>query len=50
MSTQTPVFKWEQAATELVTHATKLNVGPNSFDSLETQAIKVLYKNCVFKF
>ena len=34
----------ELTATKLVTHTTKLNIG-NPTDSLETQSIKVLYKN-----
>ena len=34
----------ELAAMKLVTYTTKLNIG-NATDSLETQSIKVLYKN-----
>ena len=34
---------------KLVTHTAKLNAG-NPTDSLETQSIKVLHKNSVFKF
>ena len=38
------IFKWQPAATKLVTHTVKLNAG-NPTDSLETRSIKVLNKN-----
>ena len=41
-------FTWEPAATKLVTYTGTFNAGKPT-NSLETQSIKVLYKNNVFK-
>ena len=47
---ETPVFKMETSRNKIgyITHAAKVNAG-NPIDALETQSVKILYKNSGFK-